>query len=277
MKIDGAKLASDILSELKPEIKKLKQSGSSPTLAIVMIGNDKSSSAYIKQKKLKAEEIGINIKLFQYTTTTQEELEDTIARLNDDRKINGIIVQRPLPPSIKSETVSKLVNIEKDVDGFNDESQFDAPVASAVIYILDSIGESNLKRKKIVVIGKGETAGTPIIKLLDRMELNFEIIDSKTKKQVETIKNSDIIITAVGKKNIIEGKWLNKNQILIGVGLSLIDGKLIGDYEENDVSDRVKYFTPRIGGVGPINVALLMKNVVIATKNQAALSRSTIS
>lgn len=265
-KIEGTKIASEILSELKPEVKSLNKNGITPTLAIIQIGEDESSNAYIKQKKLKAEEIGVKIKLFHYNSTTQEELEDTIARLNEEKDIHGIIVQRPLSKGFDSEEISKLINVEKDVDGFNDNSNFDAPVAVAVLKILSSVNITDIKKKKIVVIGKGETAGGPIIKLFDKKGLKFSAIDSKTTKNEEQIKNSDIIISAVGKKNIIKGEWLSRNQTLIGVGLSLVDGKLIGDYVEDEVKNNVKFYTPRIGGVGPVNIALLMKNVIMAAK-----------
>ena len=264
MKIDGKKIAADILHNLRPQVENLKKAGIIPTLAIILIGNDQSSKSYIKQKQITAEEIGAEIKLFHFESSSEDELVKLIENLNIDPKIHGIIVQRPLPKTIDKDLVSRVINPEKDVDGFNDESSFDAPVALAVIEILKSVGVSELANKKIVVLGKGETAGLPVIKLLDKMELNFEVIDSQIENKETLIKNADIIISAVGKENIITPDLLNKNQILIGVGLFLKDGKLKGDYNVSMIENKVKYYTPTIGGVGPVNVSLLMKNLVQA-------------
>jgi len=263
MKIDGKLLSANILDSLKPEVENLKKSRITPTLAIILIGNDRSSQSYIKQKQLRADEIGVNIKLFHFESISEEKLIKLIEELNNNITIHGIIVQRPLPKNFNKEVISRIISPEKDVDGFNDESGFDAPVALAVIEILKSIGINDFADKKIVVIGKGETAGLPIIKLLDKFEINFEIIDSKTENPDEIIKNADIIISAVGK-NIIKPEILNKNQILIGVGLFLEGEKLKGDYNSAEIENKVKYFTPTIGGVGPVNVSFLMKNLLQA-------------
>jgi methylenetetrahydrofolate dehydrogenase (NADP+) / methenyltetrahydrofolate cyclohydrolase len=264
MKIDGKEIAAKILNSLKPQVKQLKESGIIPKLAIILIGNDVSSQAYIKQKRLKAEEIGAGIKLYHFNEITQNKLIDLINKLNEDTKIHGIIVQRPLPEDIDKNLISRNISLEKDVDGFNDESIFSAPVALAVIEILNSIGIADLSSKKIVVLGKGETAGLPIIKLLDKMEVDFEIIDSQTDNRDKIITNANILISAVGKENIITPQLLNKNQILIGVGLYQKDGKLKGDYEVSEIEGKVKYFTPTLGGVGPVNVAFLLKNLLRA-------------
>lgn len=267
MKIDGKKIAADILEDLKPQVENLKKTGIIPTLAIILIGNDQSSQSYIKQKQIKAEEIGAGIKLFHFESSSEEELVKLIEKLNIDQNIHGIIVQRPLPLEIDKDLVSRVISSEKDVDGFNDESSFDAPVALAVIEILKSVGISDLTDKKIIVLGKGETAGLPVIKLMDKMELSFEIIDSQTENRDTLIKNAEIIISAVGQENVIKPELLNKDQILIGVGLFLKDGKLKGDYDASLIEGKVKYYTPTIGGVGPVNVAFLMKNLIKSVKN----------
>lgn len=267
MKIDGRQIASGILDSLKPQVEKLKQKGIVPTLAIILIGNDENSKSYIKQKQLKADEIGAQIKLFHFESTSEEELLNLIDKLNADVSIHGIIVQRPLPAEFNREKISLAINPEKDVDGFNPQSSFDAPVAEAVIEILKSIGQTNLSNKKIVVLGKGETAGKPIINLLDKMELDFKVIDRSTENPDEEIRSADIIISAVGKEGVIKPEDLSSNQILIGVGLFPMDGKLKGDYEEAEVENKVAYFTPTLGGVGPINVACLLGNLISATEN----------
>ncbi len=264
MKIDGKQIASEILENLKPEVQKLKQKGVTPTLAIILIGNDAASHSYIKQKKLKGEEIGAEIKLFHFESTSEKDLLKLISKLNNDPSIHGIITQRPLPDSFDRDKISHSVSVQKDVDGFNNESKFDAPLALAVIEILNSLGLSDLSDKKIAVIGKGETAGGPTIKLLDKMEVTFDVIDSQTPDPNELIRKADIIISAVGRGDVLKPEVLNQNQVLIGVGLFLEDGKLKGDYSEEDVQNKVKLYTPTLGGVGPVNVACLMHNLVLA-------------
>ncbi len=263
MKIDGKTIASDILAALKPNVEELKKRNITPTLAIILIGNNESSKSYIKQKQIKAEEIGANIKLHHLEEITETELLQLIKKLNQDPSIHGIIVQRPLPNKFDRNAISQAINVEKDVDGFNDLSKFDAPVAEAVIEILDRISY-DYKHKKIVVIGKGETAGRPVIKLLNKLNLTPTVIDSKTINPEEIIKSANVIISAVGKENTINPNELNENQIVIGVGLFSVEGQLKGDYDQASIDGRVKYYTPTIGGVGPVNVAMLMRNLVQA-------------
>lgn len=267
MKIDGKLLASKILEDLKPQVQELKTKGITPTLGIILIGDDEASKSYIKQKQLKAEEIGAEIKLYEFKSVSEDDLINLINNLNGDPRVHGVIIQRPLPATFDRDVISHTVNPEKDVDGFNQNSNFDAPVAEAVIEILKNNGYEDLRGKKIVVIGKGETAGRPTISLLDKMELSFEIIDSKTENSDELVKNADIIISAVGKSGVIKPGLLNTNQALIGIGLYLQEGKLKGDYEDLEVESKVKLYTPTPGGVGPVNVACLMKNLVKSTSS----------
>jgi methylenetetrahydrofolate dehydrogenase (NADP+) / methenyltetrahydrofolate cyclohydrolase len=261
MKIDGKNIAQQILSDLKPQVLNLKKNHITPTLAVILIGNNESSLSYIKQKQLKASEIGAEIKLFHFETIALVNLIELINKLNKDKKIHGIIVQRPMPQEIDRDRISHAIDPKKDVDGFNPKSSFDAPVAKAVIEILKIIEITYLDDYKITVIGKGETAGGPIIKYLLKLGAHPLIVDKQSKNPEELIKNSDIIISASGQQ-LIKPEILNKNQILIGVGLYLKDGKLKGDYEISEVENKVKYFTPTIGGVGPVNVAFLMSNLV---------------
>ena len=267
MRIEGRQIAQGILDDLKPQVEELEAHGTTPTLAIILIGRDAASESYIKQKQQKGQEIGARIELAHFETTSEQDLLELINNFNADPRIHGIIVQRPIPAQFDRNKVSEAVSKEKDVDGFNPDSNFDAPVAEAVLHILQTIGEDDLTSRNIVVVGKGETAGAPVIKLLTEVGARPEIIDRQTPRPDEAIKMADIIIAAVGKEGIIDPNLLNSNQVLIGVGLYMgEDGKLHGDYKEEDVEGRVRYYTPRIGGVGPVNVAYLMQNLVEAAK-----------
>lgn len=269
MKIDGRQIAAGILENLKPRVEELKDSGITPTLAIILIGNNESSKSYIRQKKLKADEIGVDIKLFHFESTSQSELLELINKLNIDPLVNGVIVQRPLPQNLSRDQISKAISPEKDIDGFNPEPAFDAPVALAVVEILRSIGETDLSKRKIVVIGKGETAGGPVIRLLLKQGLNPTVIDSSTINPQSLEKQADILISAVGKERVFLPDVLSEDMVLIGIGLFIgTDGKLHGDYEDGEVENEVRLYTPTVGGVGPVNVACLMKNLIKAAQNQ---------
>ena len=266
MKLDGKQIAQEILENLKPQVENLKNRGVVPTLAIILVGDDKASQSYIKQKELKAAEIGAQIKFFHFDTTSQEDLLNLIDKLNRNNDVHGIIVQRPLPKDFDRDKISQAIDIKKDVDGFNSASTFDAPVAQAVVKLLHVAGVEEITDKRIAVIGKGETAGGPILRLLKEMGARPEIIDRSTPDPDESIKNAEIIISAVGKEGVLDSELLNQEQILIGVGLYMgEDGKLHGDYKEEDVEGKVKAYTPKLGGVGPVNVAFLMQNLVEAS------------
>ena len=278
MKIDGRAIASNILGELKIKVLELKKRGIIPTMAVILIGNEESSNVYVRQKELKAQEIGATVKIFRFDeTVTNEELEALIKKLDADQNIHGIILQRPAPAKIEVERLEELISRAKEIDGFGKDSLYTVPVAAAVFKILGEVfGKLNesisfnewLKSQNIVAIGKGETAGQPIIDYLHKRGLEPIVVDSKTENINATIKNSDIIISAIGKRGAIDFSGLKKDVILIGVGLSSDDeGKTRGDYNEDELEQVASFYTPTPGGVGPVNVAFLLENLVEATEN----------
>ncbi|HUD05068.1 MAG TPA: bifunctional 5,10-methylenetetrahydrofolate dehydrogenase/5,10-methenyltetrahydrofolate cyclohydrolase [Patescibacteria group bacterium] len=278
MKIDGRAIASNILGELKIKVLELKKRGIIPTMAVILIGNEESSNVYVRQKELKAQEIGATVKIFRFDeTVTNEELEALIKKLDADQNIHGIILQRPAPAKIEVERLEELISRAKEIDGFGKDSLYTVPVAAAVFKILGEVfGKLNesisfnewLKSQNIVAIGKGETAGQPIIDYLHKRGLEPIVVDSKTENINATIKNADIIISAIGKRGAIDFSGLKKDVILIGVGLSSDDeGKTRGDYNEDELEQVASFYTPTPGGVGPVNVAFLLENLVEATEN----------
>jgi methylenetetrahydrofolate dehydrogenase (NADP+)/methenyltetrahydrofolate cyclohydrolase len=278
MKIDGRQIATNILGDLKTKVDVLKEQGIVPTMAVILIGDVKSSDAYVKQKELKAKEIGAEIKVFRFEeTVTNEELKDLIHKLDNDPKIHGIILQRPTPPNINADALEDLISPQKEIDGFGKNPLYTVPVAGAIFEILGEIfGNLNevnslsewLATKQIVVLGKGETAGLPIINYFQKRNIQPIVIDSKTENAKEILDSADIIIAAVGKRGVIKTDELKKGVILIGVGLSADDeGKTKGDYDETGLEEIASFYTPTPGGVGPVNVALLMENLVEATGN----------
>lgn len=274
MKIDGKQIAQDILDNLKKRIEKLKKKNITPHLAIILVGCDPASVAYVRQKELKAESIGIKITTLHLPDrTSQLSLTKTIQQFNNDNNIHGIIVQQPLPAYVSLENIINAIDPKKDVDGFRPDSHFQMPITMAVLKILEKVYiytprvqsrfRDWLKNKKIAVVGKGETGGKPIVNMFRKLEIEPLIIDSKTKNPELLTKDADIIISAVGKTNVIMPENIKQGVILIGIGLHKEkNGKIIGDYDEKKIKNIASFYTPTPGGVGPINVAMLLKNLV---------------
>lgn len=274
MKIDGKKIADSVLTELKKDLKELSSRKIIPHFAVVLVGSDKSSKVYVKQKVKTASLLGIKIDILTPPVKiTLPEFIKLINGLNRNDKIHAVIIQRPLPFSISAEKLDLLVAPQKDVDGFHPGSVFDPPVALAVMKILESLHPNNflgwLKSTKILVIGRGATAGKPIAKYLSKINLEYTVAHSQTPDLRKLIKTFKIIISCVGKSNIVRHNDINSNSFVIGVGLHVENGKLQPDYDQKLIADNMAYFTPVPGGVGPVNVAMLMKNVVRAAGIQA--------
>lgn len=277
MKLDGKAISSEILQELIERVKELKKKKIIPTMAIILMGDNEASKIYVRQKGLKAEEIGAKVKVFPTSReTTHEELTKLIKKLDKDPKIHGIIIQRPAGPNVDIDSLTELISGIKEVDGFGKHSKYPVPVAEAAFLLIKKAYKESkqtekftkwIHDKKIAVIGKGETAGKPIIDLLKKHKLKPQIIDSKTPNKEKVLKEADIIITAVGK-TILSTKQFRKGVILIGVGLYTDEnGKLRGDYNNSDVENVASFYSPTPGGVGPVNVACLMENLVKAAEN----------
>ncbi|HCM37264.1 MAG: Bifunctional protein FolD [Candidatus Gottesmanbacteria bacterium GW2011_GWB1_43_11] len=287
MIIDGKLLAREILSSLKSEVDQLKRRHYLPHLAVVLVGNDPASLSYVRQKRIAAEAIGAKLSLHHFKRTPDyQKIAEFILHLSKDHGIHGIILQRPLPPSLSAQVLTRRVSLIKDIDGFLPKTPFTPPLGLAIFKILNHIyfqqilGRempeddfsktllSWLKQQKIVLIGRGETGGKPIADTLTQHHLNLIILNSQSENQDEYLKSGDIIISAVGKHQIIGTKNTRPGAILIGVGIHSEKGKLRGDYDEKEIATVARFYTPIPGGVGPVNVACLMHNLVTATKLQ---------
>jgi methylenetetrahydrofolate dehydrogenase (NADP+) / methenyltetrahydrofolate cyclohydrolase len=306
VRIDGVEIAEKIFNELKVKVGELKKRNIVPHLAVILVGENPASVAYVTLKQKKGEAIGAKVTLIKYpTTTTTEELLKKVQELNKDKTVHGILIQRPLPDQINIEKLELATNPKKDVDGFHPDSPFTLPLPLAVVKILDDVytlrgvaggggppasarSEARtsdgggarqdptqleflnwLKAKNIVVLGKGPTGGGPIIKLLNKLGAKPTVIDSKTENPQMLKKNADIIISSVGRENVVKPEDIKPGAILIGVGiLRGTDGKLKGDYDEEKIKDIAGFYTPTPGGVGPVNVAMLFENLLTAAERQ---------
>lgn len=280
MRIDGREIARKIFENLKERVEKLKKRKKLPHLAMILVGDDPASKSYIRQKDLWAKDLGIKTTILNLPQNIKEgELLKVIKQLNNDNDIHGIVVQQPLPKNINPVHITKAIEPKKDVDAFHPKTFYSMPLGNAVEKIIRSTHSSTprveaqkkfsdwLKTKKIVVIGKGETGGGPVIEKLKNLGVKPLIVDSKTKNPQNLTKKADIIISAVGKPNVIKKRMIKKDVILISVGLHHgNDGRLHGDYEEEEIKDIASFYTPSPGGVGPVNVAMLLDNVVKASE-----------
>jgi len=301
MKLIGRDIAEKIYQTLKDRVGELQKKNIIPHLVVILIGESPASVAYVKQKVTKGEEIGCKVTVLRYNPTiTTEELEEKIKLLNGDPYVHGILIQRPVPQHVDIDKLESLTDPEKDIDGFHPDSPYTLPLPLAVVKILEEIYTSSLRggttkqsptvietggdrhapnvarddgfitwlqSQNIVITGKGPTGGGPIIKYLQTLHVTPTLIDSKTPNPKDLLKQADVIIAAVGRENMLTPEVLKPGVILIGVGiLRGADGKLTGDYNEDDVDQIASYYTPTPGGVGPVNVAMLIDNLVTATE-----------
>lgn len=280
MQIEGKNIAQDILEKLRQRIAELQATHHiAPHLAVIRVGEDPAVTSYVNQKVKTAEKIGITVTVYPYPDTISEEtLFGKLQELDNDKATHAIILQLPIPQHLDKEKLLQTISPKKDVDGFHPDSQFIPPLATAVEKILQHIFTiSNplqeasfdhwLQQQNIVVFGKGKTGGQPILSLLQEKKLTPIIIDSKTENTVAKLQKADIIIAAVGRQGLITKTMLKPGVILIGIGMTKnTDGKFSGDYNTEEIKDIAGFYTPIPGGVGPVNVATLMENVVLAAE-----------
>ena len=280
--MNGLGVSDALLHDIEQQVTRLIKKHIIPHLVIILIGKDPASLVYVSQKQQKAEHIGIKTTLIQLPeSTTEESLIRTIKAYNTDRTVHGIIVQRPLSPHIHSTAVTAAISPIKDIDAFHLKSPYYSPIVGAVLKIFEEVQRAQnnkqsvtdwLQEKKVVVIGKGETGGGPIIQYLKNMPIDISVIDSKTIEVKRLLQQADIIISAVGKPNVIAPESIKKGVLLISIGLykdSL--GKLHGDYEKDQIKNIASFYTPTPKGIGPINVAMLLKNLLLATNKISSL------
>ncbi len=277
MEINGKILQLELLKGLEERIKGLKQKGVIPKIAIVTLGPEETWEAYVGQKVKLADSLGIEKVLINLRPKETSEVLSVIEKLNADPTVQGLIVQRPFPTYIDTERVIQSVSNEKDIDGFRNDSLYEVPVFLAVLYLIRHISQLLevsdfrfwLSNQSILVIGRGETAGFPVIKGLDKMGIKSIVMDTKTTNRDTLFLRADVIIFATGRKVDVPFNILKKNSILIGIGLHRDDGKLEGDFNQNEASGNVLYYTPSPGGVGPLNLYFLFDNLIKACERIA--------
>ena len=279
--INGKEIAENILNNIKKEVESYDVK---PTLAVIIVGNDSASKVYVKNKIKKSEFLGFNSILKELPeNTTKEELLDVIKNLNEDKNVNGILLQLPLPKGLNEKDFLDEISPIKDVDGFttyNSGKLFkgEKPYAVActpkgIIKLLET-KNINLEGKVAVVVGRSNIVGKPIAALL--LQKNATVIQahSKTKNLPEILKLADVIISATGKEEFIKGDMVKEGAVIIDVGITRNkNGKLTGDVDFESVNKKVSYITPVPGGVGPMTIASLMENTLELYKLQKGLKQ----
>lgn len=276
--IDGKEIAKHIRLELKEEVTELKNAEINPKLAVIMVGEDKASKVYIKNKSKACEEIGIEYEEYLLPETTKmEELLSLIQELNNDETIHGILVQSPLPNGIDANVAFQKIAPQKDVDGFHpinvgklslNQDCFVSCTPYGIIKMLEAY-HIPIEGAHAVIIGRSNIVGKPLAKCLLNKNATVTVCHSKTKNLKELTKQADILVAAVGKAKFVTADMVKEGAVVIDVGINRMeDGKLVGDTDFDAIYNKASYITPVPGGVGPMTIAMLMHNVVKAAKQQ---------
>lgn len=276
--IDGKSLAKKIRMELKEEVDKLKKKNIYPKLAVIMVGDDKASKVYVKNKSKACEEIGIEYEEFLLDSNiTMDELLNLIEELNERKDIHGILLQSPIPKHLDINKAFNKIDYKKDVDGFNPinvgklvigEDSFISCTPYGVIKMLEEYG-IEIEGKNAVVIGRSNIVGKPLAQCLLAKNATVTICHSRTKNIHQITNNADILVAALGRPKYVKDSMVKDGAVVIDVGINRNDdGKIVGDVDFESVSKKASYITPVPGGVGPMTIAMLMNNVIKAAKLQ---------
>lgn len=278
--IDGKKIAQELKNQITAEIKSLSRK---PGLAVVLIGDDSASQIYVNSKEEACQEVGFySQKIVMPVETTQEELIKQIERLNQDEKIDGILVQMPLPSHLDEKTTILAIDPKKDVDCFHPinlgelvlqkkalpMSQLLASCTPKGIMRLIHSTQVELVGKKAVVVGRSHLVGKPVALLLLAENATVQICHSKTTDLATECRSADILVAAVGVPNLITANMIKPGAVVIDVGINRVDGKLVGDVDFEQVKQVAGFITPVPGGVGPMTIASLLENTLLLARRR---------
>lgn len=276
--IDGKQLAKKIRGELKEECDELKLQGIHSKLAVIMVGDNPASKVYVRNKSKACNEIGIDYEEYLLSDdTTQEELISIIQKLNQDETVNGILLQSPIPNHLNINQAFKAISYRKDVDGFTPSSVGklaigeDTFISCTPYGVMKMFEEYNidLTGKNLVILGRSDIVGKPLLQCCLNKNATVTICHSKTTNLNEYTKNADVLISAIGKAKFVTKDMVKDGAVVIDVGINRDEnGKMVGDVDFENVEPIASYITPVPGGVGPMTIAMLMNNVIKATKEQ---------
>lgn len=283
--IDGKTIAAAIREEVKKEVaRRIEKNLPIPGLATILVGEDPASQVYVRSKHRACEEAGIrSFSKILSADTSQAALESAIRELNLDKKVHGILVQLPLPNGLNEEQALNTVALEKDVDGFHPvnigrlaqkgrEPLFVPCTPAGVIYLLKE-NISSMEGKQAVVLGRSNIVGMPVALLLLRENATVTICHSRTQNLPDVVRNADIVVAAIGKSEIVRGSWIKPGAVVIDIGVNRVDDptrergyRLTGDVAFEEVREIASAITPVPGGVGPMTIAMLLRNTLISAE-----------
>ena len=268
--IDGKSIAKEIRESIKSEVLALSRK---PGLAVILVGDDPASTVYVNNKEKACIELGIKSFVYRLpNTTTEKELCELVDELNENDEVDGILLQHPVPGEIDEKNVFNRISPDKVVDGFyiiikgklsTGIDSFVPCTPLGIIYMLKHEG-IKIEGKNIVIIGRSNIVGKPLASLMLKENATVTVCHSKTENIKEICQNADILVAALGKPKFVKEDMVKDGAVVVDVGISKVDGKLIGDVDFENVSKKVSAITPVPGGVGPMTIAMLMKNVMNA-------------
>ncbi len=274
--LDGKALSKKIKNEVKLEVNNLVEKyGKKPHLVVILIGDNPASETYVASKERSSKAVGIESTVINKDSSISEsELIDVIENLNQDNDVHGILLQLPIPKHIDEEKVINLIDPRKDVDGFSNyhvarlNKGLDALVPCTPLGIMELLKEYqiNPEGKHAVVMGRSQIVGKPMASLLLKANATVTVTHSRTKDMKSITKQADILVVAIGKAKMVDESYIKDGAILIDVGISRVDGLLYGDIDFESVKNKASYITPVPGGVGPMTIAMLMKNTLTCFK-----------
>ena len=285
--IDGKAIAAEVRQKVAEDVSAMVAEGKpKPGLATVLVGEDQASQVYVRSKIRACEKAGIESFGHRLPdTATQEEVEGLVKELNADPRVNGILVQLPLPSGLDEEAVLNTIRLDKDVDGFHPvnigrlaqkgrEPQFIPCTPSGIMYLIEQTGTS-LEGAEAVVLGRSNIVGMPVALLLVSSNATVTICHSRTKDLPGVVRKADVLIAAVGRAEMVRGDWVKPGAVVIDVGINRVDDpsrergyRLVGDVCYDEVKEVAGAITPVPGGVGPMTIAMLLQNTVRAAKSQ---------
>jgi methylenetetrahydrofolate dehydrogenase (NADP+) / methenyltetrahydrofolate cyclohydrolase len=283
--LDGSAIAEQIRAEVGVEVKTLVERGQPrPGLATVLVGENPASQSYVRGKRKACAEVGIESFGFELpATASQAEVEELVQKLNADPQVNGILVQLPLPSGMDEERVLSKVSLDKDVDGFHPvnigrlaqkgrEPRFVPCTPSGVMHLIGLV-LSNLEGVNAVVLGRSNIVGMPVALLLVRANATVTICHSRTRDLPSVTRQADVLVAAVGKAGMVRGDWVKPGAVVIDVGINRVEDasrprgyRLVGDVAFDEAKEVAGVITPVPGGVGPLTIAMLLRNTLRAAK-----------
>jgi methylenetetrahydrofolate dehydrogenase (NADP+)/methenyltetrahydrofolate cyclohydrolase len=279
--LDGKKVSEEIQLSLKCRVDSLVEQNITPGLGVVLVGNREDSMKYVKAKRKVCRGLGIHFFLKEFDeNVSEDEFINEIEKINNNSNIHGILVQLPLPTNLNKEKIVNTISVNKDVDGFhiinagklflNHEKQFVPCTPLGCMELIDYYG-IDTEGLNITIIGSSDIVGLPLSMMLLQRGATVTICHIRTKDVKQHTKNADLVVSCCGVPHLVKNDWLKEDVIVIDIGMNMLDGKLVGDVDFLSVKDKCQYITPVPGGVGPMTIAMLVKQVVESAERYSML------